>query len=163
MTTLERDRNTVAPSRNMEDGQLLRAKRQLKLPLAPSLEKRRLQAYLLLLLLDGLIIAGSLASVSLIYLGRADEPQTLQLLNLFVPLYWGAALLTRTFSIDALTSLRFSQSRSLLAIGIALALTIFTKSSEEFSRVSTLASLGMIAVGLVWVRSDLSGKASNHY
>ena len=157
MTTLERDRNTVAPSRSQAGGQPPAGKRQLKLPLAPSLEKRRLQAYLLLLLLDGLVIAGSLACVSLLYLGRADEPQTLQLLNLFVPLYWGPALLTRTYSIDALTSLRFSQSRAILAIGIALALTIFvaffTKSSEEFSRVSTLASLGMIAVGLVWVRA----------
>ena len=133
------------------------AKRQLKLPLAHSLEKRRLQAYLLLLLLDGLVIAGSLASVSLIYLGQAVEPQTLQFLNLYVPLYWGAALMARIYSIDALTSLRFSQSRSILATGIALALTIFvafvTKSSEQFSRVSTLASLGLIAVGLLWARA----------
>jgi len=68
--------------------------------LAPSLEKRRLQAYLLLLLLDGLVIAGSLASVSLVYLGQADEPQTIRLLYLSVPLYWGAALMTRTYSIE---------------------------------------------------------------
>jgi polysaccharide biosynthesis protein PslA len=157
MLTLERDRPSVAPSRTSASGELPPAKRQLKLPLAPSLEKRRLQAYLLLLLLDGLVIAGSLASVSLVYLGQADEPQTIRLLYLSVPLYWGAALMTRTYSIDALTSLRFSQSRSILAIGIALALTIFvaffTKSNEQFSRVSTLASLGMIAAGLVWARA----------
>lgn len=159
MTTLERDRDAVAPAQGRSGGELQAAKRQLKLPLAPSLEKRRLQAYLLLLLLDGLVIAASLAAVGLIYIGRADDVQTLQQMNLYLPLYWGAALITRAYSIDALTSLRFSQFRAVLAISIALTLTIFfaffTKSSGQFSRVSTAASLGVIVVGLVWVRALL--------
>lgn len=157
MTTLERDRDILAPFVGQSGDVASAAKRQLKLPLAPSLEKRRLQAYLLLLLLDGFVIVGSLLTVSLLYIGRGDDPQTLQQVYLYLPLYWGAALITRTYSIQALTSLRFSQARSIMAIAIAMTLTIFvaffTKSSEQFSRVSTLASLSVIAIALVWARA----------
>lgn len=159
MATLERDRATVAPNADKGGGEPPAAKRQLKLPLAPSLEKRRLQAYLLLLVLDGFVIVGALAGFSLVYLGNSSDPQTLQQINLYVPLYWTAALMTRTYSIQALTSLRFSQVKSLAAIGIALTMTLFvaffTKSSEQFSRVSTLGGLILIAVGLVWARAVL--------
>jgi polysaccharide biosynthesis protein PslA len=157
MTTLERDRASVAPDSDRPGGQPPTAKRQLKLPLAPSLEKRRLQAYLLLLLLDGLVIVGALAAFGVLYNGHVNDPQTLQQINLYVPLYWTAALVIRTYSIQALTSLRFSQVKSLIAIGITLTLTIFvaffTKSSEQFSRVSTVGGMAVIAVGLVWARA----------
>ncbi|MEI6641211.1 MAG: sugar transferase [Novosphingobium sp.] len=157
MTTLEQDRPIVVPVTLHGGGQPPAANRQLKLPLAPSLEKRRLQAYLLLLLLDGAVITVSLLLVGLLYIGRADDPQALQQINLYLPLYWGAALITRTYSIQSLTSLRFSQARSILAIVITLTLTIFvaffTKSSEQFSRVSILANLLMIAGGLTWARA----------
>jgi len=157
MTTLEQDRPIVVPVTLHGGGQPPVPNRQLKLPLAPSLEKRRLQAYLLLLLLDGAVITVSLLLVGLLYIGRADDPQTLQQINLYLPLYWGAALITRTYSIQSLTSLRFSQARAILAIVITLTLTIFvaffTKSSEQFSRVSILASLLMIAGGLTWARA----------
>jgi polysaccharide biosynthesis protein PslA len=157
MTTLERDRPVAGSVTGHGGSEPPAAKRQLKLPLAPSLEKRRLQAYLLLLLLDGAVITVSLLLVSMLYMGRADEPQTLQQVNLYLPLYWGAALMTRTYSIQSLVSLRFSQARSVLAIVIALTLTIFvaffTKSSEQFSRVSIVASLLMIAGGLTWARA----------
>lgn len=157
MTTLQRDREPVTPLTGKGGGQPPQAKRQLKLPLAPSLEKRRLQAYLLLMLLDGLVIVGSSLLVSLLYIGRADDPQTIQQINLYVPLYWGAALMTRTYSIQSLTSLRFSQYRSMMAMAIALTLMIFiaffTKSSEQFSRVSTVASLFVIAGAMAWARA----------
>ena len=157
MTTLERDRETLAALARREGGDSATARRQLKLPLAPSLERRRLQVYLTLLILDGLVIVSSLLAVSLLYFGRADDPQTLQQINLYLPLYWGAALMTQTYSIGALTSLRFSQARSVLAILIALTLTIFvaffSKSSDQFSRVFTFTSIIVIAVGLAWTRA----------
>lgn len=157
MTTLERDRTTVTPNSGRPGGTPPSAKRQLKLPLAPSLEKRRLQAYLLLLVLDGFVIVGALAGFSQLYLGYASDPLTVQQIYLYLPLYWGAALMTRTYSIDTLTSLRLSQTKSLVAIAVAFALTIFvaffTKSSEQLSRVSTVGGLSLIAVGLVWTRA----------
>lgn len=157
MTTLQRDRDTVAPLTGRGGGDPPEAPRQLKLPLAPSLEKRRLQAYLLLMLLDGLIIVGSLLLVSLIYMGHSDDPQTMQQINLYLPLYWSAALMTRAYSIQSLTSLRYSQGRSMMAMAIALTLMIFvaffTKSSEQFSRVSTVVSLFAIAGFMAWSRA----------
>lgn len=157
MTTLQRDRATVAPPSRKGGDEPPGVKRQLKLPLAPSLEKRRLQAYLLLMLVDGLVIVGASLLVSLLYLGNAYDPQTLQQINLYLPLYWGAALMTQTYSIQALTSLRYSQSHSMMAMIIALVLMIFvaffTKSSEQFSRVSTAASIVCIALGMAWARA----------
>lgn len=159
MTTLQRDRKAVPPLTHGGGDELPGTKRQFKLPLAPSLEKRRLQAYLLLILIDGLLIVGASLLVSLLYLGRADDPQTIQQINLYVPLYWGAALMTRTYSIQVLTSLRYSQTRSIKAMAIALTLMIFvaffTKSSEQFSRVTTVASLVVIAGSMAWARAIL--------
>ncbi|KUR73796.1 sugar transferase [Novosphingobium fuchskuhlense] len=109
------------------------------------------------MLTDGLIIVGASLLVSLLYLGHAYDPQTIQQINLCVPLYWGAALMTRTYSIQALTSLRFSQARSMLAMAIALTMLIFiaffTRSSEQFSRVSTVGSLFVIACIMAWARA----------
>ena len=157
MTTLEQDRDTLAALGRQAGVESSAARRQLKLPLAPSLERRRLQAYLIFLLLDGAVIVGSLLAVSLLYFGRADDPQTLQQINLYLPLYWTAALMTRTYSIDSLISLKFSQVRAVTAILIALTLTIFvaffSKSSEQFSRVSTIASITVTAAALAWVRA----------
>lgn len=157
MTTLQRERETVRSLTGSGVDGTAGAKRQLGLPLAPSLEKRRLQAYLLLMLIDGLVIVGASLLVSLLYVGHTSDPQTLQQINLYVPLYWGAALMLRTYSIQALISLRFSQSRSMLAMASALTLMIFiaffTKSSEQFSRVSTVTSLLVIAAGMAWARA----------
>nr|WP_298190341.1 sugar transferase [Novosphingobium sp.] len=109
------------------------------------------------MLIDGLVIVGASLLVSLLYLGNASDPQTLQQINLYVPLYWGAALMLRAYSIQALTSLRYSQSRSMLAMASALTLMIFvaffTKSSEHFSRVSTVTILVVVAAGLAWARA----------
>ena len=166
MTTLERDRDTTALLARDGGGDSPAGRRQLKLPLAPSLERRRLQAYLLLLILDGMVIAGSLLLVSLIYMGRADDPITLQQINLFLPLYWGAGLLSRTYSTKALTSLRFGQARALNAVTIALTLALFvaffSKSSEQLSRVSTGAGLVVIAAGLMWMRAVVQPLIRSH-
>lgn len=157
MTTLERDRDTARGLVRRGGVESVVPKRQLKLPLAPSLERRRLQAYLLLLLLDGAVIVISLLVVSLLYLGRADDLQAQQQINFYLPLYWGAALMTRAYSIQALISLRFSQVRSLIAVLLALTLTLFVaffaKSSEQLSRGSTIAGMIVIAGGLAWARS----------
>jgi lipopolysaccharide/colanic/teichoic acid biosynthesis glycosyltransferase len=157
MTTLQRDRETVTSFTGSVGDGAAGAKRQLRLPLAPSLEKRRVQAYLLLMLIDGLVIVGASLLVSLLYLGHMSDPQTLQQINLYVPLYWGSALMLRTYSIQALISLRFGQSRSMLAMASALTLMVFiaffTKSSEQFSRVSMVASLVVIAAGMAWGRA----------
>lgn len=159
MTTLQRDRDTVAMPAWAGGDQPSGTKRQLKLPLAPSLEKRRLQAYLLLMLADGIAIVGASMLVSLLYFGHAYDSQTLQQIYLYLPLYWGAALMTRTYSIQSLTSLRYSQSRSMTAMVLALTLMIFvaffTKSSEQFSRVSTVASLVVIAGAMAWARAAM--------
>lgn len=166
MTTLERDRDARSASRRNDGGDSSGALRQLKLPLAPSLERRRLQAYLAMIVLDGLVIASALLLTSLLYIGRATDPLTVQQINLFLPLYWGAALLSRTYCTQALTSLRFAQGRALYATIIALTLTLFVaffaKSSEQLSRVSTAVGLIVTAGGLVWIRAVMQPLIRSH-
>jgi lipopolysaccharide/colanic/teichoic acid biosynthesis glycosyltransferase len=135
------------------------AKRVLKLPLAPSLEKLRLRAYLVMLLLDGLIVSSSFWTVDFIYNGSQIQQATVANINIFVPVYWTAALIIRAYSIQALTSLRFSQTRAVLAILIAFIFVIFiasfTKSSDMISRLATGSGIVVIAIALVWVRALL--------
>ncbi len=154
MATIEHDRGKIASL-----GAALPPRKIFKLPLAPSLEKLRLQTYLLFMVLDGLTIIGSLLAVGFIYTGNATEPATVAQINVFVPLYWTAALTLQTYSINALVSLRFSQIRAIMAIVCAFTLTIFvaffTKSSDEFSRVTAGLSIVVIAAGLVCVRGAI--------
>jgi len=154
MATIEQDRSKIVPL-----GVPPPERKMLKLPLAPSLEKRRLQTYIMLMLLDGLTIVGSLLAISFIYVGDITEPTTLAEINPHVLLYWTAALLLRAYSITSLISLRFSQVRALMAILCAFTLTIFvaffTRSSNEFSRVTAVLSIVVIALALVWVRASI--------
>ena len=134
-------------------------RRVFKLPLAPSLEKLRLRAYIVMLLLDGLIIVSSFLTIDFIYNGSPIQQTTLAQINIFVPLYWNAALIIRVYSIDALTSLRFSQMRAVMAILIAFTLALFvaffTKSSDMISRLATGLGIVVVAVALVWLRALL--------
>jgi len=154
MATIERDRGKIASI-----GAPLTMRGILKLPLASSLEKLRLRAYLILLLLDGLIIVGSLLAVGFFYDGDATSPATMAQINLFVPLYWTSALAVRAYSINALISLRFSQMRAIMAIVCAFTLAIFvaffTKMSEELSRATAGLSIIVIAAATVWVREAI--------
>jgi lipopolysaccharide/colanic/teichoic acid biosynthesis glycosyltransferase len=132
------------------------AGRRLTLPLAPSLEKRRLQVYLGLLVVDALALLAAMMMSGFLYLGDFTESSTMRQAQLLIPIYWTVAINFKAYSLDAIVDPRFSSYRALgsllvAAIGVVF-VAFFTKSSAEFSRVAF--AMGVI-IGLVllgWVR-----------
>ena len=129
---------------------------RITLPLAPSLERRRLRSHLLMLMLDAIVIMGGFIAMSLLYFGTWNEPATVRLANMLLPIYWTAAAGMQVYSTRSLTQPSFAQRRAvmalLLAMGIVLFVAFLAKASGQFSRVSTGAGLVLITAGLVVVR-----------
>jgi len=152
MTTLEQEKTTQTSGSGPSSGA-----RQLKLPLAPSLERRRLQSHLLLIALDCLAVAGSFVFVEYLYFGEISSAASDQQWMFILPLYLTAAMSAKTYSIEALTSLRYSQNRALLALlgafTLMLFVAFFAKSSAQFSRISVGMGIVVAGVLLLWLRA----------
>lgn len=129
----------------------------IRLPLAPSLERRRLQVYLVLLLADALAIFVGYAAVGFLYFGDWTEPGVMLQAQLLLPIYWTVAISNGAYAVDAALSVRVGARRSVIAILAAAAILVFLvfflKSSENFSRV--ISACGpLAAIGAVLVARD---------
>jgi exopolysaccharide biosynthesis polyprenyl glycosylphosphotransferase len=120
---------------------------------APSLERRRLRAYLTLVMVDVLMILGGFLAAGAIYLGRSPDPQALRQAYLLLPIFLTIALYQGTYSIRTLLEWRFASVRVLLALVISAALLAFVafylKTSATFSRVTL--TLGLVFAGTLMV------------
>jgi len=129
---------------------------QIVLPLAPSLERRRLQAYLLLVCADAVAIFAGFAVASLIYFGIPHEEHTMLIAQVLVPVYLTAALGMTAYSRDALVRPGFAIGRAagalLIGEGVLLLFAFATKSSEDFSRVVTLLGIVLSMTLIVLMR-----------
>jgi len=116
-----------------------RSKAQATRALAPSLERRRLRIYSVLVVLDVVLILAGFNLIGLLYLDYRPFQFALLQAQLLIPLYLTLALYQRVYSIPALEDSRFAARRALgaLALGAALLLfvTFYTKSTADFSRV----------------------------
>lgn len=132
-------------------------RRRVTLPLAPSLEQRRLQLYAVFLLLDALAIFGGLGTASWLYLGEFFERDSLLHTQVMIPLYWTIALSLQVYSLAALRRINFARGRAMVSLVGAEAVLLFvgfaTKSTDDFSRVSAVLGLALSLVLLVWLRS----------
>ncbi|MES2302996.1 MAG: sugar transferase, partial [Pseudomonadota bacterium] len=132
-------------------------RRRITLPLAPPLEQRRLQIYIMLLLLDGAAVMGGLCTASWLYLGHFFEESSLLHGQVLVPIYWTIALSIKVYSLQALRRPAFARARSALSLigaeGALLFVGFATKSTDNFSRVSSMLGLVMAMLLLIWIRS----------
>lgn len=130
---------------------------RLKLPLAPSLEHRRLQCYALLMATDSLALAGSMLGVGSALHGSLS--MAFQHLLLLLPFYLIGALSFDAYSLPALTSVRFSRRRALISLVAAFTtlifLAFFAKVSDQISRVSIGANFAACSLMLLMVRSSI--------
>lgn len=130
--------------------------KRITLPLAPPLEQRRLQIYVLLLILDAVAILGGFSLSSWLYLGNALDDATMLHAQIIVPLYWTFALSFQGYTLQALQRVNFSRARALGSLLGAETVLLFagfaTKSTDSFSRVSSLVGLALSAAFLLWVR-----------
>lgn len=131
----------------------------LTVPLAPSLERRRLQCYLAILLGDVLAIFAGFGAAGYLYLGwegMADASVQAQLLT---PIFLTIALYNGSYSMGVLSDAVHGIVRGLLALAISATVVVFiafyTKSSAEFSRFAFTLGIGLTALLLVWTRNQM--------
>lgn len=126
------------------------------LPLAPSLERRRVQAYLALLLIDGAMIFLGFAAASYLYYGNALAADGLLAAQLLAPFYWSIALGLQVYSLAALVSAGFARRRALTALVAAvtaiMVIAFFTKSSADYSRIVLTLGTGLSAALIFWAK-----------
>ena len=143
------------------------------LPAAPSRERRRLRAYLALVLGDAAILHAAFILAGLAYEGVWLEWRALMQAQLLLPLFYTIALYNGTYSMRVLTNWRFGLRQALVALLISAALlnfvAFYTKSNATFSRATftlgLLFSLCLLALSrrvAVWLVGRLwQGRVQN--
>ncbi|MEM6475014.1 MAG: exopolysaccharide biosynthesis polyprenyl glycosylphosphotransferase [Pseudomonadota bacterium] len=133
---------------NTHSGQLLTAVQpdSVESKIAPSLERRRLRAYALILLFDAVIVHLAFAFASLAYENYWWEPDTMLAAQTMLPLFFTLALYNGTYAAKGLNDWVFAVRKAMIALLISAALlnfvAFYTKSNAQFSRVSV--TLGLI-------------------
>ncbi|MDY7096991.1 MAG: sugar transferase [Pseudomonadota bacterium] len=125
-----------------------------------SLERRRLRAYILMLLADAALLHGSFMFSSRVYLGRWWEPEIMLAAQALLPLFFTISLYNSSYGVKALQDWVFASKKALTALIISAALLSFfafyTKSTADFSRVSVTLGLVFFAVSLVAFRRTIA-------
>ena len=123
------------------------ANSDVQLPLAPSLARRRLQVYLLLLISDGLAIFGGFSLAGYLYLGEWTNRLVMLEAQLVIPIYWTAAIARNAYSAATALDARTGIIRAALALGVGVATVTaaayFLKASENFSRVISASGMAL--------------------
>jgi exopolysaccharide biosynthesis polyprenyl glycosylphosphotransferase len=129
-----------------------------RLPLGPSLERRRLQVSLVLIVADALAVFATFATAGFIYFGTWLHPTVMLSAQVLVPIYWTVAISNGSYSAEAALNVRIGGVRALLALLLAAALILFLgyflKTTHYFSRVVSTLSL-LLAGGALLVGRDL--------
>ena len=140
---------------------LMKQASQPVLPLAPSLERRRMQCYLLLMIGDIVCLFASFAVVGEVYLGSQGYRQMGLLAQLLLPILLTIAIYNGSYSIDALRSPWTGVRRALTALGLSAAALVFiafyAKSSQQFSRVGFTFGVAVAAFLQTWFRAQVRG------
>lgn len=129
---------------------------QVEQKIAPSLERRRLRAYALMLLVDAALLHLAFALASLLYEGVWWQPRNMLVVQTFLPVYFTIALYNESYGGKALGNWIFASKQALTALFVSAALlnfvAFYTKSNAQFSRVSVTLGLIIAALALVALR-----------
>ena len=124
--------------------------------IAPSLERRRLRAYALMLLIDAALLNLAFATAGLLYEGLWWHPRNMLAVQTILPIYFTIALYNQSYGGRALGDWIFAAKQALIALLISAALlnfvAFYTKSNAQFSRVSVTLGLILAGIALVMVR-----------
>ncbi len=127
---------------------------------APSLERRRLRAYMAMLIVDlGLILLG-FAVAGFAYTGRWWEARAMMQAQVLLPIFYTIAFYNAAYSTRALENWRFAVRQALVALVIGAALlnfiAFYLKTNTSFSRVTFTLGLAMCGVMMIASRKVLS-------
>jgi len=130
--------------------------KSVEIRVAPSLERRRLRAYIAMLLADGALFHFSFALAALIWEGVWAQSRAMMTAQVMLPAFFTIALYNGTYGVRALDSWTFASRKALIALTISAALILFvgfyTKSVDVFSRGVVTLGLALSAVLLVSIR-----------
>lgn len=130
-----------------------------RLPVTPSLERRRLQSYLALMIGDIAAIVLGFSGFGVVYLGTGNWEVALRGAQLVVPLFLTIGLFNGTYSIESLQSTTRSVLRSALALVVSAIAIIFiafmTRSTSDLSRAVYTGGSLVSMVFLVWLRLQM--------
>jgi len=131
------------------------------MPMMPSLIGRRLQCYLALMISDVLAILGSFALTGFLYLDSPEMVRSLNLAQLLLPVFLTVGLYNGAYSIRSLARTAHSISRAAQALLLSstgvVFIAFYTKSSEDFSRISFTAGVLLSFLVMTWSRANLRG------
>lgn len=117
-------------------------------PAKPSLERRRLRAYVGLLIGDLVLLHVSFILAGIVYEGVWLEWRALMQAQVLLPIFYTIALYNRTYSAAALSDWRFAVGKAVAALAISAVLlnfvAFYTKSNASFSR-------GSFTIGLLFM------------
>lgn len=124
-----------------------------------SLERRRLRAYLLMLLMDAALLHGAFMLASRLYLGIWWSSDVMLAAQTLLPVFFTIALYNKTYGVRALSEWTFAVRKALIALVVSAGLlnfvAFYTKSNAEFSRVSVTLGLMLFAFSIIAVRRSI--------
>ena len=124
--------------------------------LAPSLERRRLQCYLGLVIADAAALLAGFAAGGYIYIGNSEGLVTGQLL---LPIFLTIGLYNGAYSIRSLREPWMGIIKALLSLAIAATgivfIAFYLKASADVSRVGFTLGVTAAALALVWIRLQM--------
>ncbi|WP_234036176.1 sugar transferase [Porphyrobacter sp. YT40] len=127
----------------------------------PSLERRRLRAYVMMLLADGVLFNLSFALAALLWDGRWWEPRAMLAAQAMLPVFFTIALYNGSYGVKALGDWLFASRQALVALVISAGLinfvAFYTKSNDDFSRAAVTLGLLFTACALVVFRRLVHG------
>ncbi len=111
----------------------------------PSLERRRLRAYVLMLLTDAFILHVAFVLATFGYEGLWMNKEAILSAQAFLPVYFTIALYNSSYSAKALDDWFLAARKAVMALIVSAALlnflAFYTKTNEEFSRVAVTLGL----------------------
>lgn len=124
--------------------------------IAPSLERRRLRAYMMMLLADGAVFLLSFVLAAMLWEGEWGVTRAMLAAQVIIPVFFTIALYNGSYGLRALSSWTFAARQALVALAVSAAIinfvAFYTKSAEDFSRAAVTLGLLFSALLLTTLR-----------
>jgi lipopolysaccharide/colanic/teichoic acid biosynthesis glycosyltransferase len=126
---------------------------------APSLERRRLQCYLALMLGDVVAMIAGFSLAGYLFSGREGLFDALTQVQMILPVFLTVALYNGSYSVTALrdswVGIFRSQGALLLSVAAVVFIAFFAKASSDFSRLGFSSGTVCTILTLLWVRLQM--------
>jgi exopolysaccharide biosynthesis polyprenyl glycosylphosphotransferase len=134
---------------------------------SPSLEKKRLRVFALMMAMDMAILHFSYAVAGLLYEGVWWHDRALMGAYLITPLFYTLSFYNRAYSAEALSNIRFAARKVVLALLLSAALlnfiAFYMKANAEFSRVTFTLGLFFAIPLLIALRWLVTRYVERHW